>query len=336
MKKGLISGLTILVVLATVSLSTAEPVVLRFASFEPPHVTNNTKVIGPWIEKVNKDGAGVLKIDFFTSGALGRDPRAQLKLVTTGVADFAFIINSYTPGRFPDDDVVGAPLIARNNLESSVAFQRLFERGMLRGYDDLVLIGHHTATQYLIHSNYPIKVPADMKGKKFKATGKLQFDLVKACGGAPIGMSITKVAESINRGVIDGMTGEAASMDMFKCFEVVKYHCMVEFGTSNQMTAMSRKKYDSLPPAARAVLDKNRGMSYSRKYGEVLTEHNANLMKKYQAAPGHVWYTPTPDEMKQWKALMEPVVVTWAKNHPKGQELLDAYTEEVLKVRNEK
>jgi TRAP-type C4-dicarboxylate transport system substrate-binding protein len=228
------------------------------------------------------------------------------------------------------------PGLAEDNFEAGVALQKLYDKGMLRGYEDLVLIGCTTAYQYFIHSNYLIKTPEDLKGKKLKATGQMQHKLLAAVGGVPIGESITKVAESVNRGVISGLLGEPNSMDTFKVYEVVKYHLeKVNFGTSNQMIAMAKKRYDSLPANARAILDKHRGEYFARYYGERMTRHELNVKEKYQNDPRHKFYTPTAAELKQWYALMEPVIEEWKRTHPNGENLLSAYKAEIAKLRSE-
>lgn len=336
MKKRYLIMMTALLVLAVAVPLSAKPVTLKFAVAEPANGFNNVHIYAPWIEMVNRDAQGVLKIELYPGGILGRDLKTQLKVVMDGVADMAFVVNAYSPGRFPDDEVVGIPMIARSNLEAGVALQRLYDRGLLRGYDDIVVIGHTSSASYTLHSRRPVKTPDDMKGKKFKATGKLQYELVEAVGAAPVGMSITKVAESLSRGVIDGLTGEPNSMNLFKVFDVVKYHCNVSFGFSNQMIAMNKKKYGTLSPKAKAVLDKYRGEPFARFYGERMTGNNIEILKKYQADPKSVWYTPTAEEMKQWRSLMDPVVEAWKKRHPNGEKLYNAYLEEVLKIRNEK
>ena len=311
------------------------PVTLKFASFEPPTSFVNVQILTPWIEKVNKEGEGILKIEFFPGGALGRDPKIQVKLLMDGVADLAFILNPYSPGRFPDDQVVNIPFIAKNPLESSLALNALYEKGLLRGYGDLVVMGHFTASCYEIHSVYPVKTPEDMKGKKFKATGKMQYVLMEAVGGAPVGISIFKTAEAISRGVLSGLLGEMNSMNVSRTIQVVKHHCGVNFGTTNQMSAMSKKTYDGLPVKARALLDKYRGEFFSRLWGERLTGECDKVQKKYMGDPEHTWYDPSAEEMKQWRSLMDPVVDNWIKTHPNGEKLIQTYKDEVIKVRSE-
>ena len=125
-------------------------------------------------------------------------------------------------------------------------------------------------------------------------------------------------------------------MNTFRVYEVVKYHLeKIDFGTSNQMVAMTKKKYNSLPANARAILDKFRGEAFARYYGERMNKIQMEALKKYQDDPKHKFYTPTTAEIKQWNALMEPLVEKWKETHPNGEALLNTYKTEVEKIRSE-
>ena len=58
-----------------------------------------------------------------------------------GVADIAFIIPTYTAGRFPDNDIFELPLLIDTVEEGSFAAWRMFEDGQLRGYEGIKVLG---------------------------------------------------------------------------------------------------------------------------------------------------------------------------------------------------
>ncbi len=98
-------------------------VTLKLADFAGANDSTYSDVIKPWFEDVNKALAGKVHIDGFPGGALGRNPAVQVKLVQDGVADMAFIVPSYTPGRFPDNEVMELPGIIRD-------FERILDRDL--------------------------------------------------------------------------------------------------------------------------------------------------------------------------------------------------------------
>ena len=102
---------------------------LKFAVFTPDAEMTHQIVMKPWAEKVNRDSGGTLDIQTFPNGALGRNPGLQTKMLQDGVADIAWVIPSYTPGVYLDDDVFELPNVIQNSVEGSVAAWRLLQEG---------------------------------------------------------------------------------------------------------------------------------------------------------------------------------------------------------------
>ena len=311
----------------------AGPVVLKFNTFEPPKGFVLSKILMPFIEKVNKEGEGIIKIDVFAGGALGRNPLKQLKLVKDGVVDIAWIIQSYTPSVFVNDSVLEVPFLAENSMEVSLAFWQMYKKGMLVGYDDIHPLFIGGAQQYNIHTSYPVKGPADLKGVKIRAIGKMQHYFAEALGFTPIGMPVTKIAESISRGLIKGTLNEWNGARTFKIDGVTKYHYMVPLGTVGFLVAMNKAKYEGLSAKAKAILDKHFGLPVVRYWGEVMDEDLGKYHQKILKDPKHHVYTPTGAQMEEWKATLKPAVDSWLRDNPKGAQLLKAFKDELAKVR---
>lgn len=158
MKKiGIVVAVAILMALA--GQVSAEPVILKYATFEPPKAFALRTIWTPWVNKLNKEGEGLFKIEVYAGGTLNRNPLKQLKILRDGVADIAFMIPSYTPGIFSDDSVIELPFIAETALQASIAIWRLYERGLLRNYDVVVPLYVAGAQQYAVHSTFPVRTP---------------------------------------------------------------------------------------------------------------------------------------------------------------------------------
>ena len=128
---------------------------LKFAVFTPDAEMTHQIMMKPWAEKVNKESGGTLDIQTFPNGALGRNPGLQTKMLQDGVADIAWVIPSYTPGVYLDDDVFELPNVIQNSTEGSVAAWRLLQKGMLRGYEQYYMIGLFTSSPYTIPHQLP-------------------------------------------------------------------------------------------------------------------------------------------------------------------------------------
>jgi len=325
-------GIAVIVFLVFAGNVLAQPVTLKYATFEPPQSFAMRKIWQPWVEKMNKAGEGLFKIEVYAGGTLNRNPTKQLKIVRDGVADIAFILPSYHSGVFVDDSVVEVPFVAETALQASLATYRMLEKGLLRNYDVIVPLMLAAGQQYAVHSTFPVKVPGDLKGKKIRSTGKMQHYMARAYGAAPIGMPVTKIAESLSRGLIQATTNEWNAARTFKIDEVAKYHCMVPLGTVTFLLAMNKERFKSLPKKAQDIFMKNREATV-RLWG---TQMDTDLGKYYQKIlknPEQHVYIPTSSEMEKWKKTVKPAVEDWVKDEPGRKALLEAYKREVAKAK---
>src|SRR5262245_53655851 len=80
----------------------AEPLKLKLAFFSSDRALLYQGSIKPFVDAVNADAKGIIEIEVFFSGALGKAPGHQAQLVRDGVADIAYIIPGYTEDRFLD------------------------------------------------------------------------------------------------------------------------------------------------------------------------------------------------------------------------------------------
>src|SRR6185295_8282101 len=122
------------------------------------------------------------------------------KMLQDGVADIAWVIPSYTPGVYLDDDVFELPNIIQDSVEGSVAAWRLLQKGMLRGYEPYYMIGLFTTSPYTFHTTFKFANAEGLKGKKIRAVGTISTESIKALGAVPEGMPITQLVEAISRG----------------------------------------------------------------------------------------------------------------------------------------
>ena len=106
--------------IAMTALTQAQTVKLRFAIFSPDTEQTYLTVFKPFAEAVNKENAGV-EIELFPNGALGRNPAQQAQMVLDGVADIAWVVASYTPGRFQENEVFELPGLFRSSRSASSA-----------------------------------------------------------------------------------------------------------------------------------------------------------------------------------------------------------------------
>ena len=327
--------LLLVVILAWSVPAMAEgPVVLKFATIEPPQSYIMKHVFAPYFDQINKEGKGVLEVKIFPGGTLGRNPNQQLDILLNGVCDIVHIINGYLQsGRLADDQVTQTPFLAKNCMECTLAAQYMQQKKVLNGYDDLKILGQVCLGVYGIHSTFPVKVPADLKGKKIRTAGKMYQGMSKALGATPVDMPVTKVAEAMSRGVVQVTLQDWMGMTIFRINDVAPYHLMVPLGPNFLTVAMTKKKYESLPPKAKALIDKYLGVRFSNFWGEKLQAQLKTIQAKMMEDKKHHVTIPTPEQLAQWEAVLNPLVADWEKEMPKYPLLLKTYKEGLAQAR---
>jgi TRAP-type C4-dicarboxylate transport system substrate-binding protein len=321
---------------ATVASVMAKEVTLRLSYFGGANGSTWAEVMKPWHEQINKEGKGILKIEPYPGGALVPSPRAQVKALTDGVADIAFVVFSYTPGRFPDNDVLELPTLYENVKESSHVIRTLYEKGMLRGYDKFYVPFLVTTYPYNFHTAKPVKKLADLKGMKLRAGGPVAGAALRAIGVAPVGQPITVVAENISKGVLDGTATDWNVMFSFRINDVAKHHYMQLFSTVPIGMMMTKEKFNSLPKNAQDLIKKYSGKWVDDLFVRTTTAQQDKLIKIIKADKSHTIVYPDKADKEAYNNAMNKVIDKWDKGNKKRQQILAVVKDELKKLRSGK
>lgn len=320
---------------ATVAFGTAATAeVLRFSSFEPPvaHVTKN--ILTPWAEKVNAASEGTLDIQMFPGGTLGRNPAQQLKLVEDGVADIAWVIPGYTPGRFDQGTIGELPFLVPNGTVGSEAMWSVYEQGLLTGdYEKFKLIGVMTSFPNAVASTVEVRTPADMKGLNFRAPGPTMLGAINALGAVPVGgITGPGLAEAISRGLISGTFTQYGAIETFRVGETVSYYLDMPLGATPMLIVMNQAKFDSLPDKAKAAIDQYSGKVFSEDFGKSFDQYVGEARERVLAANDITEIEPDEALTQQWKDALAVSTTEWIASHENGQALYDAFVAAIDKA----
>jgi TRAP-type C4-dicarboxylate transport system substrate-binding protein len=291
------------------SAAWAQTTTIKIGSFVSPKSITNAVSIPAFIEAVEKASEGTLKIEHYPGGTLGSNPATQLKLVEDGVVDIAEVVASYTPGRFRELDMFELPFIFSSTKEASLTALRLYQKGRLSGFDNLVLIGIAEVGPYTLHSRQPVPKLESVKGLKIRAGGPIFGQTIEAMGGVPVGgMPAPAIAENISRGVLDATLMDGGNLFNFRIADAATHHVTnVQLGNIAVMFPMNKKKYDSLPAKAKAALDKYAGVWFTNLLSENLDKQITGTIDKLREDKKHnivTWSDADVAELKKRTAKM--------------------------------
>ena len=322
-----------LVVLLVPLTAKADPQKLKLAMFSADTEMTWVAAIKPWADAVNKAGAGIIEIDEYPNGALGRALPQQAQMVLDGVADIAFVIPGVTPGRFPDNEVMDLPGLFRNIREATLVYTRLMDKQVIRGFDDYVVIGAMGTTPFEIDARAKITSLVDLQGKKIRVTNASQAQTLKSLGAVPVLMPVPEVPEAIGRGTIDGATEFPGPLYDFGIDRVTKYDYRINVGVSSLTLLMNRKVFDGLTPKAQAILRQYSGSWFANVFITGYGKYVDDLWAKMKADPSRMITSPTKADQATMDAASKATIDAWLQKDPHNADLLKAVQAEIVKVR---
>ena len=329
--RGLIGAIGVLALLPT--LIFAQPVTLKFASFEPAQAPFTAQVFTAWAKDVAAASNGTLKIDMFAGGTLGRNPLQQFKLVQDGVADMAWATASYTPGRFDDTEVGELPFMVRSATEGALAITRLAARNELVGFADLKLLLIATLHPIGVHMKAPVKSLVDLRGKRIRVAGSMGSKVAEALGAVPVVIGAPQTAEAIAKGVVDGTFAEWNFVTTFRVNEVLSNHLSSPLGSSVVMIPMLKSRYEALPPAARSAIDRYSGEAFAKRFGEMADSLTMAAGERVAQQPKSTITRADPATLDAFHMVLDPVTVAWRAQKPRNELVYKAMTTELERIR---
>lgn len=314
----------------------AQPVTLKLAFFTNDTEVNYAKAIKFWVDAVNADPSGAVKIEAYPNGALGKALPAQPQMILDGVADIAFVNPALVPGRFPDDQVFELPGLVTNMKEGVALYDALLKANLLRGYSDYFVVGEFMNANAHVFSRKPIKSVADLKGLKVRISGAVIGQTVKELGVVPVLMPPNEVVEAMGRGTIDATTTVPAAVVDFGIDRVTSHDYLIQLGTNPFAVLMNKQKYDSLPKAAKDVINKYSPAWLSDLYVKNLSAYNGEVIEQFRADKKRTVIVPSDADLPAIKAASEKVTAEWAAKSPENAKLLAKARELLAEIRAKK
>ncbi|WP_052699734.1 TRAP transporter substrate-binding protein [Martelella endophytica] len=288
--------------------------VLRLHHFNSPRSAAQVKFLEPWAKAVTEASNGTLEIQIYPSMQLGGKQRDLFSQVRDGVVDLAYTSPGFTPGELPALEVFELPFVATTNAATAPAVQEYYEKYMAdsleKGYRPLVF---HTSISTALHTTKKVEKPEDLEGLRLRAPNRVVGDVLAAAGAGVVNVAVPDLTQSIDRGLIDGTPMAYAIANILKIGDVTKYHTDLPLTTVVFMLMINEKVYEALPAEAKASIDANSGLDWSKKLGKIWDEDEVPAKEAMVAAGGEV-ITPDAASMTAFETLAKPAIDDWIAN----------------------
>lgn len=314
-------------------LAVAAPITLKLSFFTSDRSNIYQCQVKPFVDAVNADGADLVRVKVYFSGAISPSLADQPKLVLDGTADLAVVVPGYTPQIFPDSSVMELPGLFRDQREASLVFTSLVASGAFEGYKDFFVVGAYVSDGESIHSRKPTARLADLKGQTIRVDNRIEGDALRRLGADPRLLPLNRTMDALSQGELDGVTVPPAMLFEFGFGRLTGNHYFLQLGGAPVTLVMSRAKLMSLPPAAQDVVRKYSGKWMAEQEAACLEAKNGETVARLKADTRRKVVEPSPADRAVAEKVFALVVQDWAAESPRHRELLKQVRSELANLR---
>ncbi len=299
---------------ATVTAPTAMAAdyTLRFAHFFPPVAAPHKEVFVAWAEKVKADSNGRIEVELYPSSTLAKPP-ALYDAAANGIADISATVQGYTANRFPLTQIVELPGIVTDAQQGSCVIQSLYNEGLVADeYKETQPLFMFTHGQGHIHTKDKlITQPSDLAGLRIRRPTAVVAKILEEVDAQPVGMPAPESYQSMQRGVIDGVSLPWEGQKSFRLNELATKHTEVGLYSLSFVVTMNKRVYNSMPDDLKKVIDDNSGMLWAQNAGKVFDQQDEAGRKDAVDAGHEILTIEGGVENPAWK----PVVAAATENY---------------------
>jgi len=303
----MISLLVAVAFVASVSIASAAPIVIKFSHV----VAENTpkgQMANKFAELVERDLAGKVKVEVFPNSQLFGDNKVLEAMILGDVQMAAPSLSKfkkYTKSlQIFDLPFLFKDMAAVEKFQQGPVGQKLLMATKKKG---LIGLGYlHNGLKQL-SANSPLHVPADAKGKKFRIMSSdvlaAQF---QAVGAMPLKKPFSEVFTLLQTKAIDGQENSWSNIYSKKFYEVQPYITESNHGVLDYFVITSAEFWMGLPDDIRTVVKKDldEAIAFGNK---IAAEKAIGDRQKIIDSKRSTIIELTPEERQQWVDAMKPV-----------------------------
>ena len=314
MKTILIAKFTSIALATLISASAFAQINAKFA-VTLSDKTHQGQGVARFVELVDKKSQGRIKIKPFYNGSLGNDVQVTSSL-QGGTIEFTVPQTSTLSGMVKEFEILDFPFLFGSEQDAEKVLdgatgQKLLDKLPAKGLVGLAYWenGFFNAT----NSKHPIQKWEDFQGLKFRAVqAKISQETVKALGANPVPLAVPELYTALETRTVDGQGTPSAVIAALKLNEVQKYLSLTKHSYGAFLPLVSKKFWDSLPPADQTIL--REAAVETRAFQRGVARDQAKNAETTMAAKGLLINDVTPAERQRMRAQVKPVWDMFAKD----------------------
>jgi C4-dicarboxylate-binding protein DctP len=284
------------------------PIVIKFSHVVAPDTPKGKGALR-FKELAEQRTGGKVKVEVYPNSQLYKDKEEMEALQLGSVQMLAPSVSKFGPLGVKEFEVFDLPFLFKDTASFRAVtdgqlgkdlFAKLEPKGIkgLAYWDN----GFH-----IMSANRPLHHVADFKGLKMRIQSSKVLDAqMRALGAIPQVMAFSELYQALQSGVVDGTEGTPSNFWTQKIYEVQKHMTLSNHGHLSYAVIVNKKFWDGLPPDIRTTLEGciKDATTYAN---AIAATENSQSLDKIKASGKVTVYTPTVDEINEWKRALMPV-----------------------------
>jgi TRAP-type transport system periplasmic protein len=290
--------------------ASGETVKLSYSIFFPPtHV--QCIAATNWAAEIEKRTGGRVKIAIHPGGALTKAPQVY-EGVVNGISDLGMSCFAYTPGRFPLIEGLDLPVGYPSGSVATRIANELIQKVKPQEIQDTHLLYVHAHGPGIVATKKPVRTLDGLKGLKVRTTG-YSGNIIKALGGASVGMPQGEAYEALQKGVVDATLCPMETLKGWKQGEVITHvtdSSAVGY-TTVMFVTMNKKSWEKLSADVQKIFT-DVSQEWIAKHGAAWDQADADA-RTYLADLKREIISLPAEEQARWKEAVKPVLEGYLK-----------------------
>lgn len=311
------------------------------SSIQAPQTADLSKGFDAYLDTVEELSNGRIEFERYYGETLVKAPD-HLDAVSSGIADIALLVPSYTPGQNPLASIESLPALWENQWAGTRAYMDLYKEysEFREEFENLnvQVVGHWALPSYYVIGNDNIASIDDLQGKSLITAGGLSL-LADEIGANSVGIVITEAFEAMEKGTVDGAMLGLTGSSTYGIHEVAESLWLLPVGSQAGIFGLNKDVYESLPDDLKLVFDEA-ALQNSIDF-HIIYQDNAEkaALEKYEEA-GVTINEATEEQVSELRDIVsETIWNRWKKDSSRSNydtdaildrfiELIDQYEEE--------
>jgi TRAP-type C4-dicarboxylate transport system substrate-binding protein len=238
-------------------------------------------------------------------------------------------LQGYHAGVFPVTEIVEQPFQFTSAVQATQTLWDLYDQfpALQDEYSDVQLVGLWTHDIGDIWTkDVQVQTTADMQGLNMRFPTGIMGQVMDAMGASSVGLPAPEIFDSLNTGVIDGLSIAVSGLESFGLYPELAYGTKCDCYVAAQYLVVNLDTWNSLTPDTQQVM-LDLGREHSLLAAEVYDDAYVAISQKAVDEGIEIYELPE-EELANWQAIGQQVTDEWiAAREAEGvpaQEMYDA------------